>query len=306
MLEIRDIALAFDRPILTKIRFQLKRGEVLGLVGKSGEGKSSLLKIIAGLQSPNQGEVWLDGKKMPYSSQLLIPGFKEIAIVNQDFQLDPFHTVEENIREKLLHLQRDKRDKRVEKLLKIMELTEIRLTKAHLVSGGEKQRIAIARALANPADFLLLDEPFGHLDGRLRQKIGHQLLQLAKEENRGIILVSHDGADVLSMCDAICILKNGKISSKKETKKLYYDTRNINQSLLFGPVNTVMWNNEKIHFRPDEYEPCKENGIPLTFQKAVFAGSIYHSYFCGPNNEEIVLYQLEPLHELSQIHIRRR
>ena len=104
MLEIRDIALAFDRPILTKIRFQLKRGEVLGLVGKSGEGKSSLLKIIAGLQSPNQGEVWLDGKKMPYSSQLLIPGFKEIAIVNQDFQLDPFHTVEENIREKLFVL----------------------------------------------------------------------------------------------------------------------------------------------------------------------------------------------------------
>jgi len=306
MLEIRDINLSFSRKILYKVCLSLYRGEVVGLVGKSGEGKSSLLNVIAGFLSPSSGEVWLDSKKMPYCSQLLIPGFKEIAIVNQDFQLDPFHTVEENIREKVLHLPRDKRDKRVEKLLKMMELSEIRATKAHLVSGGEKQRIAIARAIANPADFLLLDEPFGHLDGRLRQKIGHQLLQLAKEENRGILLVSHDGQDVLSMSDRICLLKNGKLSAKKESQKLYYDTRNIKQSLLFGPVNSITWKGEKIHFRPDEYSVASENGIPLHFSKAVFVGSLFHNYFYGPNEEEIVLYHLEPLHELRQIHIRRR
>ena len=194
----------------------MRRGEILGLVGKSGAGKSSLLKICAGLQDPDAGEIWIEGKRQTPVRHLLVPGFSKVAIVNQDFKLDPYHTVEENIREAILHWPYEKRDKRVQKLLRLFGLKEIGSTKAHLISGGEQQRVAIARAIADQPTYLLLDEPFGHLDAHLRQKLSSHLMDLRDEEDTGIILVSHEGQDVLGLCDHICILQNGKLSKKQK------------------------------------------------------------------------------------------
>jgi len=307
MLELKGVSLSFDRAILKNINLNIQAGEILGLVGKSGAGKSSLLKIIAGIIAPNEGKLFFDKKELPAANSLLIPGFKGIAIVNQDFKLDLYHTVEENIRESILHLPIPERDKRVLKLLRLFELTKISSTKAHLISGGEKQRLAIARAVANKPRLLVLDEPFGNLDSSLRLKISNFLLTLREEENIAILLVSHDGQDVLGLCDSICHLQNGRISKKKKAETLYYDCGNLQVARLFGPVNQVEINGEIHCFRPDEYEFTTDtNGIEIEFIRATFAGGFYHNYFKDKNNSSLLLYSLTTLDGHTNFRIKRK
>lgn len=305
MIQLQQISLTYDKAILKGINLQVKRGEILGLVGKSGAGKSSLLKICAGLLDCSEGSVTIDGKKQMSAGQLLVPGYTNIAIVNQDFKLDPFHTVAENIKEAILHWPIAKRDKRVQKLIQLFGLKEISQTKAHLISGGEQQRVAIARAIADQPQYLLLDEPFGHLDANLRQRLSSYLMDLRDSENTGIVLVSHEGQDVLGLCDHICILQNGKISKKYLPETLYYHYAAPDKARLFGPLNTLKWNDKIEHFRPDEYQ-ISEKGIPLTFDRAVFVGGFYHNYFHTALKERILLYAFEPLTQLSHIEIQRK
>ncbi|NBR15468.1 MAG: ABC transporter ATP-binding protein, partial [Crocinitomicaceae bacterium] len=285
MLEVRDIFLSYDRPILKKVNLKLNDKEILGLVGKSGAGKSSLLKILSGRSACDTGSVHLDGKVLPHPHSLLIPGYKEIAMVNQDFKLDPYHTVEENIRESVLHLPIQQRDKRVNTLLKLFELLKIANSKAHLISGGEQQRLAIARAISNRPRILVLDEPFGHLDSMLRLKLSSYLLKIREEEGTAIILVSHDGQDVLGLCDSICILNNGILSKKKSAESVYYDTKNPQIAQLFGPLNKINLDGETHFFRPDEYELSSNEGIEINFQRAVFVGGFYYNYFTNKLGE---------------------
>lgn len=305
MIALKQIGLQFDKTVLNGINLQVKRGEILGLVGKSGAGKSSLLKICAGLLDADQGEVHIDGKKQTAVRNLLVPGYPDVAIVNQDFKLDPFHTVAENIKEALLHWPQQKRDQRVQKLLYLFGLQDISQSKAHLISGGEQQRLAIARAIADQPKYLLLDEPFGHLDAKLRQKLSSHLMDLRDLDDTGIILVSHEGQDVLGLCDHICILQNGKISKKQAPETLYYKYTAPEKARLFGPLNTLRWQGEIVHFRPDEYREAK-TGIPLRFEKAVFVGGFYHNYFRSEHNDRILLYSFDKLQQLQAIEIKKK
>jgi iron(III) transport system ATP-binding protein len=305
MIELRSIALHYQKAVLKTLHLQVRRGEILGLVGKSGAGKSSLLKICAGLQDPDAGEIWIDGKLQTPVRHLLVPGFSKVAIVNQDFKLDPYHTVEENIREAILHWAYEKRDKRVQKLLRLFGLKEIGSTKAHLISGGEQQRVAIARAIADQPTYLLLDEPFGHLDAHLRQKLSSHLMDLRDEEDTGIILVSHEGQDVLGLCDHICILQNGKLSKKQKPEAVYYHYKAPERARLFGPLNTLKIGAELLHFRPDEYK-VSDTGICVQFEKAMFVGGLYHNFMRSSNNERLLLYAFEKLTAIQAIEILKK
>ena len=305
MIELRQIELNFQKPILKCLNLIVKRGEILGLVGKSGAGKSSLLKICAGLLDPDNGQVLIDGIIQPRVRNKLVPGFDGIAIVNQDFKLDPFHSVEENISEAILHWPYEKRDKRVQKLLRLFGLREISSTKAHLISGGEQQRVAIARAIADQPAYLLLDEPFGHLDAHLRQKLSAHLIDLRDEEQTGIILVSHEGQDVLGLCDHISILQNGKLSKKQHPEAIYYHYKAPERARLFGPLNTIKIEDNIFHFRPDEYR-LSVNGIPVRFEKAMFVGGLYHNYVRSNNNERILLYAFEKLTDITALEIQKK
>lgn len=305
MIQLQQIYLTYDKAILKGINLQVKRGEILGLVGKSGAGKSSLLKICAGLLDATEGSILIDAQRQMPARQLLVPGYANIAIVNQDFKLDPYHTVAENIKEAILHWPIAKRDARVLKLLQLFGLKEISQTKAHLISGGEQQRVAIARAIADQPQYLLLDEPFGHLDANLRQRLSSYLMDLRDSEDTGIVLVSHEGQDVLGLCDHICILQNGKISKKYLPESLFYRYSAPEKARLFGPLNTLRWNDAIQHFRPDEYK-ITQIGIPLNFERAVFVGGFYHNYFRTALNERILLYAFEPLTQLTHIEIQRK
>jgi iron(III) transport system ATP-binding protein len=305
MLRIKNIHLTYDRPILRNVNLSVKRGELLGLVGKSGAGKSSLLKIMAGILAPNEGSLTWNGEEMPISSELLIPGYKNISIVNQDFKLDNYHTTEENIRESILGYPFDKREKRIKELIKLLQLQHVAQTKASLLSGGEKQRLAIARAIAHAPDVLLLDEPFGHLDTVLKQRLAEVIMKLKFRENLAIILVSHDPQDILGLCDNVTFLRKGKLSKNRKPHEIYYQLKNKEIAKLFGPVNEIIFEDNTHFFRPDEFETAEKHGIPVNFQYAMFSGGFYQSYMLC-EQKMIVLYANYPLNEVRFIRIRRK
>lgn len=305
MLFADKISLHFDKPILKKISFKLLPGELVGLVGKSGAGKSSLLKILAGYLQSTEGKVFFDHIELPKVSSMLIPGYKKIALVNQDFKLDPYHSVEENIRESILNLPIDKREKRVKKMLRLLELNHIAEHKANHISGGEQQRVALARAISLKPDFLLLDEPFGHLDPRLRNKLKDYLLRIREEENTGILLVSHDEHDILGLCDSVCTLKNGILSKKQLPEELYYNLTNTIHASIFGHVNCIIQGDKKILFRPDEFE-ITNSGITVQYIRSIFAGGYYENIFLTDNKERIILYHVDKLIQVKHINVRRK
>ncbi|MEY3236099.1 MAG: hypothetical protein RI883_200, partial [Bacteroidota bacterium] len=293
MLKVQDLQLSFDRTILQNINFTVGEGEIIGIVGKSGAGKTSLLKIIAGLLDPTSGQVLFEDKKVIGPSVKLVPGHPEIQLVNQDFHLDSYFTVEENIREQILYLPRKQRDAFVEELLELIELTPIKSQKVNTLSGGELQRLAIAKALACEPKIVLLDEPFVHLDGRLRSKMINYLLELKKVRNTSFILVSHDGSEMLSLADRIFSMKKGVFTRKGKPLDFYYKPKSIEEAKLFGAINSVNIGGKRILFRPDQYEICKdENGFEVEFDHSLFTGPVYENYFTTKNKENIVLYSL--------------
>ena len=303
MLTVENIQLAFERSVLSSISLDLKVGEIIGIVGKSGAGKTSLLKIIAGFLEPTAGKVTFEGEKVIGPATKLVPGHPEIQLVNQDFHLDTYHTVEENIREQILYLPLKQRDQLVEELLHLMELTTLRKQKATTLSGGEQQRLAIARALACEPKIILLDEPFVHLDGKLRAKLIHYLLKLQAIRKTSFMLVSHDGAEILSLCSVIYFMKNGKFVRKASPKDFYYKPKTLDEAKLFGPINKVLMNGKRILFRPDEYEIHPEGILQLTFQTSLFTGVVYQNYFTTENKENILLYSLKAMDHDQKINI---
>lgn len=304
MLELRNIFLEFDRPILSNISIKLEKGETLGIVGKSGAGKSSLLSIIAGKLSPSAGEVYLDGKSLPYAHQLLIPGYEFAQLVEQHFALDLYHTVFENVYLKANNYSRDKRDLWVRKILRTLGLLKLESQKAITLSGGEKQRLAIARAIATRPTILLLDEPFAHLDDLLKSKLLIYLQKLKSEFKCSMILVSHDGTDLLSLSDHIIHLKGGRISKKRNPVDLYFNPKNKEEALLFGHWNRIEIGNEIIQFRPNQYQVFEFGEIELKSVKSLFRG-IYYENHCQSNHGELILVSYKPLQKGIKIVIEK-
>ena len=306
MFRANDISLSFESEVLSKVSLTVSKGEIIGLVGKSGAGKSSLLKIMAGLIDQDSGEVWLNDQLQPKSSLRLIPGSSGVELVNQDFKLDVYHTVEENIRESILFLPNDQRQRRIEQMLNLFELKSLRGQKAILLSGGEQQRLAIARAISRKTKLLLLDEPFAHLDARLRLKLTNYLLKIREKEGVAIVIVSHDGQEILGISDAVCILKNGRLSRKKNTLDAYYNSTSKSDAMLFGPINAISLNEKKILFRPDEYTENQNGSVELNYIGSVFLGVVYYNYFYSLKKEEIILLSFEPFKNNISIDIKKK
>ena len=309
MLQLNSIAFSYDFPIFKNVSFEIGEGEIIGIVGNSGAGKTTLLKVIAGLIDPSCGEVLFEGEKVKGPSQNLVPGHDEIKLVNQDFGLDIYHTVKENIREKALFLPRKERDELVDELLDLIELTHLSDQKALLLSGGEQQRLALARALAGEPKLILLDEPFVHLDGRLRLKISNYLLQMKEIRSTSFILVSHDGGEMLSLANRIIHFSNGEISRVGSPEEFYNNPISKEEGELFGIINVLTINGEEVLFRPTEFQIIKEfneNQIVVKFINSRFAGDYFINYFQTEKGEQVILYHSESLKNEKKIIIKKR
>ena len=307
MLKIQDLSITYaDQPVLKSIYFSLKRGERIVIVGESGCGKTTLLKTIAGHLQPNSGGVWFEGERVLGPKEQLVPGHSKIKLVNQDFGLDDFHSVEENIRLKLLQYNTAYIQARIEELLKVTGLEKFRNYQAKLLSGGQKQRLSIARALADEPELLLLDEPFNQLDYFLKQKIENYIDNYLKKHDISVILVSHSGEETMRWGEKALFLKSGKITRKDTLQNFYDSPKNRKEAGFFGLVNTVFIEGKYYSFRPQNFA-FKTNEsmirVPLIHLKTIYKGWYYdHIYKVG--NRTVNLYHSTEIIGLTEIYIK--
>lgn len=308
MLIVDNIHLTYHEPVLNGISFSVAKNEIIGIAGNSGAGKTSLLKIIAGLADATEGTVYLDSKRVVGPSMKLIPGHPDIQLVNQDFDLDIYQTTEENVKGKILHLPKKIQEQFTEELLELMELTHARSRLANTLSGGEQQRLAIARALALEPAILLLDEPFVHLDSQLRYRLISYLTELKKARNMSIIIVSHNSEELLSLSDRIIYLKNGTIKRLAAPFEFYYNYKTISEARMFGLINQLTIEGKSIHFRPDEYEiDHSENPeILIHYSHSIFMGSYFLNEFNFDKKKKIVLLHKAQLNNVRGITINKK
>lgn len=203
-------------------------------MGKSGGGKTTLLKCIYGLEDLNSGEVLLDGERILGPSYNLIPGHEDMKLVSQEFYVLDNHTIEENIFDKLIGYTNETKQKRAATLLKLLELDNLKNTRAKNLSSGQKQRVAIARALAVIPQLLLLDEPFSNLDKLLTEKLFSFVIKEVKKNKTSVILITHLAEEALKYADTLLVLDNGSLIEQGEKWQVYYNPKSTRLAGLLG------------------------------------------------------------------------
>nr|AET49991.1 sulfate/thiosulfate import ATP-binding protein CysA [Nardia scalaris] len=223
-----------DSKILDRISLYVPEFSLTALLGPSGSGKSSLLRIIAGLDTCDHGDIWLHGKRITHVSIQ----YRKISFVFQHYALFKHMTVYDNISFglQLRKFSFRKIENKINDLLNCLRIADISLQYPSQLSGGQKQRVALARSLATQPDFLLLDEPFSALDGELRRHLRKWLKRYLQDNKITTIMVTHDQMEAVSMADDIVILSQGRLLQQGKPKKLYDQPINYFVGIFLGSL----------------------------------------------------------------------
>lgn len=220
ILEIRNLTKNFDSfAAVDNVDLTLYEGEIFALLGSSGCGKSTLLRMLAGFETPSSGQILLDGSEI--SS---VPPYKRpVNMMFQSYALFPYMTVRQNIafglkQEKIPKAQIDAR---VEKMLKLVHMEDYVDRKPFQLSGGQKQRVALARSLAKEPKVLLLDEPMGALDKKLREQMRLELVDIINSVGVTCLMVTHDQEEAMTMADRIAIMDRGEFKQIGGPREIY-------------------------------------------------------------------------------------
>lgn len=202
-----------DVKALDVVSCECKRDEIVVIIGSSGCGKTTLLRLIAGLETPDAGQIAIENMVVSTSRQSIEPHKRQVSLVFQDLALWPHMTVKEHIDFVLPFEKLKKGDIRLatESALSDVNLRGYENRYPHELSGGEQQRLAIARAIASKPRYLLMDEPFSSLDSILKENLFKLMLRLKKEKSIGLICVTHNIDEVNGLADRIAVMKNGQI-----------------------------------------------------------------------------------------------
>lgn len=284
MLELHSISFTYiDNPVIKNISFSVAKGENIAIIGESGSGKSTILKLIYGLYDLNQGEIKYNGKVIQGPKYNLIPGEDYIKYLAQDFDLMPYISVEENIGKFLSNIYKDKKKARVAELLELVEMTDFAKVKAKYLSGGQQQRVALARVLALEPEILLLDEPFSQIDYFRKNKLRRNIFSYLKEKQISCIVATHDSIEALSFSDETIVIKNGELIAKDTPKMLFNNPSNSYIASLFGEVNEIPshWltisksNIEMMLVYPHQLAIVDYSKLAVMVNRSYFKGSHY-------------------------------
>ena len=238
MLSVRDIYKSFEnRPLLRGLSFDLEQGQMICLLGSSGSGKSTLLRIIAGLEEAESGAIYWDGENLAQT-----PAHKRgFGLMFQDYALFPHRTVYDNIAFGLRMQKRpsDEIDAIVNERLKSIRMESFANRPVTELSGGEQQRVALARALAPDPRLLMLDEPLGALDHRLREQLTNELRQMLRESHKPVIYVTHDREEAFGLADRLLILHEGDIVQDGSPQELFENPADAWVAQFLGLGNLV-------------------------------------------------------------------
>ncbi len=250
ILELKNISKDFDKgEVLSNINLYVRQGEFLTLLGPSGCGKTTLLRIIGGFETPDTGQVFFDGKDITS----LPPYMRQVNTVFQHFALFPHLNVYDNIAFGL-NIKKLPKDVIKTKITEILALTGLSgFEKRHIskLSGGEKQRVAIARALVCEPSLLLLDEPLGALDLKLRKAMQIELKNMHKKLGLTFVYVTHDQEEAMMLSDTIVVLKDGVIQHVGTPEDIYNEPNNAFVADFIGESNILpgrYLGNERVEF----------------------------------------------------------
>ena len=262
IIELKNISKNFeDQQVLKGIDLNIYENEFLTLLGPSGCGKTTLLRIIGGFEEPSNGQLIFDGKDISK-----VPPYKrEVNTVFQKYALFPFLNVVDNIAFglNLKKMDKDVIEKKVSRMLELVGLKGFEKRDVTLLSGGQQQRVAIARALVNEPKVLLLDEPLGALDAKLRKDMQTELKKIQKEGGITFIFVTHDQEEALSMSDTIVVLNDGVIQQIGTPMDIYNEPQNRFVAEFIGESNIIEGNMIKdclVNFDGIDWE-CVDKGF---------------------------------------------
>jgi putrescine transport system ATP-binding protein len=236
LLEIRNLTKSFDgQHAVDDVSLTIYKGEIFALLGPSGCGKSTLLRMLAGFEVPSSGQIVLDGQDLSH----VPPYQRPINMMFQSYALFPHMTVEQNI---AFGLKQDKLPKgeiaeRVAEMLALVHMQEFAKRKPHQLSGGQRQRVALARSLAKRPKLLLLDEPMGALDKKLRDRMQLEVVDILERVGVTCVMVTHDQEEAMTMAGRIAIMNRGKFAQIGEPEEIYEHPTNRFSAEFIGSVN---------------------------------------------------------------------
>jgi spermidine/putrescine transport system ATP-binding protein len=284
VLELRGVTKQFatHRAVHT-VDLTVERGEFFSLLGPSGCGKTTTLRLIAGFEEPSSGEIFLNGA----SIQHLRPYQRNVSTVFQNYALFPHLTVRENVEFGLRRRGENACAKRVADVLELVQLSGKEERRPSEISGGERQRVALARSLVLAPDVLLLDEPLSALDPNLRKQVRAELKQIQRRVGITFLFVTHDQEEALAMSDRIAVMNAGELEQVGTPEEVYLRPRTRFVASFLGALNWI----GEAGVRPEAMrvsrEAC-ERGRLATVTRSTFLGNCVHVEARLPSGESVV------------------
>lgn len=247
LLEIRGLSKRYGSfRALDNVSFEMKEGEIISVLGPSGCGKSTLLQLVAGLTSPDDGEIRLKGETIASSKAMIPPEKRNVNMVFQDYALWPHMNVFDNVAYGLTRMSRAEKHTRVQELLQLLHLENLERRLPPQLSGGQQQRVAIARALATRPKLLLLDEPLSNLDMRLRIEMRTEMGYLFRQMGMSVFHVTHDPEEAYAMADRLLIMRNGVIDQIGTPEECFTRPATPWVASLLGAINRMPGQLERV------------------------------------------------------------
>jgi iron(III) transport system ATP-binding protein len=241
MLEVRHLHYSYPRcPVLQDVSFRVRAGELLCLVGASGCGKSTILRLIAGLETIQKGEIYYQDTLLANATLHTPPEQRRIGLVFQHPSLFPHLTVRQNICFGLTHLPKQQQFDISDEMLQLIGMRGKEESYPHQLSGGQHQRVALARTLAPTPVLMLMDEPFANLDHVLRRDIREEVMEMLRVTNIPVIMVTHDPEEALVMADTMVLLdKGGTVHQTGSPDTIHNHPSDLTSARFFGHINVV-------------------------------------------------------------------
>ncbi len=239
---LRGVTRQFDganAPAVDGLSLEVGQGEILVLVGPSGSGKTTALRLVAGFERPDAGQVWIAGRQVAGDGVWIAPEARSVGMVFQDYALFPHLTVSENVAFGLFCFHRFERAPRSQDVLEMVGMLEYAERYPHELSGGQQQRVALARALAPRPFAVLLDEPFSNLDAHLRAQLRDEVRTILKETGTSAIFVTHDQQEALLLGDRVAVLNHGRLEQAGTSEAVFHTPGTRFVAAFFGRPDFV-------------------------------------------------------------------